>query len=149
MVFLVMCSLAKSAIRAHPEMGKFGEGRVRVLTGILLLSLSAMSVAAGPTPLEERRIEFLIAQIENLQNAQFIRNGTAYDAKAAADHLRLKLKNAGSRVATAEDFIRLCASVSSLSGQPYQIRFSDGRVVSSEAFLRQRLAELQLRESVN
>jgi hypothetical protein len=114
---------------------------LRVLTGILLLALSAMSVAGSPTPLEERRIEYLVASIENLQNAQFIRNGTAYDGKAAADHLRLKLKVAGARVATAEDFIRLCASVSSSSGQAYQIRFSDGRVVSSEAFLRQRLAE--------
>jgi Family of unknown function (DUF5329) len=114
---------------------------VRVLMAILLVSLSAMGVAGGPTPLEQRRIEFLIAQIEGLQNAQFVRNGTAYDAKAAADHLRLKLKNAGDRVTTAEDFIRLCASVSSLSGKPYQIRFSDGRVVSSEAFLRERLVE--------
>ena len=114
---------------------------LRVLVGILLLSLGAMCIAGSPTPLEERRIEFLIASIENLQDAQFIRNGTAYDAKAAADHLRLKLKVAGAHVATAEDFIRLCASVSSSSGQPYLIRFSDGSVVSSEAFLRQRLAE--------
>jgi hypothetical protein len=28
-----------------------------------------------------------------------------------------------------------------MSGTAYQIRFSDGRVVSSEAFLRERLAE--------
>jgi hypothetical protein len=30
-----------------------------------------------------------------------------------------------------------------MSGIPYQIRFSDDRVVTSEAFLRQKLAEFQ------
>jgi|SRR5471032_1517343 hypothetical protein len=112
---------------------------MRILIGLCLMSLGALAFAASP--LEEKKIDYLVASIESLQNAQFIRNGTAYEAKAAANHLRLKRRNAGSRVATADDFIRLCASTSSMSGTPYEIRFSDGRVVSSEAFLRQRLAE--------
>jgi Family of unknown function (DUF5329) len=114
---------------------------MRVLIGIFLVAFGAFTYAGAPTALEERKIEYLIAVIENLHDAQFIRNDVAYEAKAAADHLRLKLRLAGSRVATAEDFIRLCASGSSMSGTPYQIRFSDGRVVTSEAFLRLRLAE--------
>ena len=114
---------------------------MRVLISIFLLSLGALAFAGSPTALEEKKIDYLIASIESLQNAQFIRNGIEYEAKAAADHLRLKRRGAGSRVATADDFIRLCASVSSMSGIPYQIRFSDGRVVSSETFLRERLAE--------
>lgn len=114
---------------------------MRVLISIFLLSLGVLTFAATPIPLEEKKIDYLIASVESLQNAQFIRNGVSYEAKAAADHLRLKRRMAGSRVATADDFIRLCASVSSMSGTPYQIRFSDGRVVSSEAFLRGRLAE--------
>ena len=97
--------------------------------------------ADSPRALEERKIEYLIAAVEHLPDAQFIRNGTAYDAKSAAAHLRRKWQLAGSRVATAEDFIRLCASVSSSSGAPYQIRFSDGRIVTAEAYLRQQLAE--------
>ena len=115
--------------------------QVRVLISIFLLSLGALTLAGTPIPLEEKKIDYLIASIETLQNAQFIRNGVAYEAKAAADHLRLKRRGAGSRVATADDFIRLCASVSSMSGTPYQIRFSDGRIVTSESFLRERLAE--------
>jgi hypothetical protein len=114
---------------------------MRILISLFLVSLGVLASAAAPIPLEEKKIDHLIASIESLQNAQFIRNGVAYEAKAAAAHLRLKRRMAGSRVATAEDFIRLCASVSSMSGTPYQIRFSDGRVVSSETFLRQRLAE--------
>ncbi len=115
---------------------------MRVLISIFLLSLGTLTFAGTPMPVEEKKIDYLIASIEALQNAQFVRNGVAYEAKAAADHLRLKRRMAGSRVVTADDFIRLCASVSSMSGTPYQIRFSDGRVVSSETFLRERLAEL-------
>jgi Family of unknown function (DUF5329) len=117
--------------------------RMRSLLWLFVLSMSAFTHAADSTSLEGQKITYLIASIETLQGAKFIRNGTAYDAKAAADHLRLKLRNAGSRVVTADDFIRLCASASSVSGIPYQIRFADGRVVSSEAFLRQKLGEFK------
>jgi hypothetical protein len=77
--------------------------------------------------------------VASLHDAQFIRNGKTYDSKAAVDHMRTKLHLAGQRVRTAEDFIRYCASESSVSGQPYEIRFADGRVVRSADFLRQEL----------
>jgi Family of unknown function (DUF5329) len=118
-------------------------GSVRRLLWLLLLSIGAFAHAADFASLEVRKIDFLIASIEGLQAAQFIRNGTAYSAKDAANHLRLKLRSAGSRVSTAEDFIRLCASASSVSGTPYQIRFSDGRTILSEAYLRQKLGEFK------
>jgi Family of unknown function (DUF5329) len=114
---------------------------MRYIFAVLLLAIGAPAQAGSLTSVEARRIEYLVAAIEALPNAQFIRNGTAYDAKSAADHLRLKLRMAGSRVVTAEDFILLCASVSSVSGSPYQIRFADGHTITSEAFLRQKLAE--------
>jgi hypothetical protein len=113
----------------------------KALAGVFLGALAALTYAGTPDSLEERKIEYLIASIDNLQNAQFIRNGVTYEAKTAADHLRMKRRMAGPRVTTAEEFIRLCASVSSVSGAPYQIRFSDGRVVTSEVFLRERLRE--------
>ncbi len=79
--------------------------------------------------------------VASLHDAQFIRNGQAYDSETAVSHLRTKLRAAGARVRTAEDFIRYCASESSVSGQPYKIRFADGRVVLSADFLRQKLLE--------
>ena len=95
------------------------------------------------SPVEARKIEQLIVAVEQLGNAKFIRNGSAYDAKKAADHLRLKLREAGDRVASAEDFIVLCGSRSSVSGKPYEIVFDDGKRMTSEAFLRAKLKELQ------
>jgi hypothetical protein len=100
---------------------------------LFLLGSSLGAQAADLSPAQSARIEYLIGKIESLPNAQFIRNGTSYDAKSAAGHLRLKLRNAGSRVKSAEDFIRDCASQSSMSGMPYLVRFSDGRVISSGA----------------
>ena len=104
-----------------------------------------MTPAAERAAREEARIEYLIASVESLAGAQFIRNGEVYDAHAAVEHLRFKLRIAGARVRTAEDFIRCCASASSVSGQPYQIRFADGRVVPAAEFLRQKLAEFDRR----
>lgn len=111
-----------------------------VLAGALL-SRASLVYASDITPAENVRIEYLISVIAALPGAQFIRNGTAYDARSAVDHLRLKLRFAGSRVKNAEDFIRYCASQSSVSGQPYEIRLADGRVVPSAQFLRQKLLE--------
>jgi hypothetical protein len=84
---------------------------------------------------EAQKIEALIQAVADLDGAAFIRNGSEYPAKAAADHLRLKWRNAGKRVKTAPDFIRYCASESSLSGKPYEIRLKDGRTVLSRDWL--------------
>ena len=110
----------------------------------LCLAVSGPACAETP-PAEAKRIEHLIRSIEQLSNAKFIRNGAPYEAKAAADHLRLKWREAGDRVKTAQQFIELCGSRSSVSGKPYEIRFADGTAVTSEAFLRARLKELEAR----
>ncbi len=107
---------------------------------LLAVTLLAL-LAAAPT--EPAKIEALIRSVAELRDAKFVRNGVEYDAPAAADHLRTKLRGAGSRVKTADDFIRLCASSSSMTGKPYEIRWADGRVTTSESFLRARLAELE------
>jgi hypothetical protein len=112
----------------------------RVLA-VALLSLAVLARAGDPSAVERSRIEYLLAVVASLHDAQFIRNGKAYDGQAAVNHLRTKLRAAGLRVQTAEDFIRYCASESSVSGQPYEIRFADGRVVLSADFLRQKLVE--------
>jgi len=112
-----------------------------MIAAMCILLLTHAANADNATSVESRKIEYLISAIESLTNAKFIRNGTAYDAKSAAEHLRLKWKNAGSKVVTAEDFIRLCGAVSSMSGKPYEIRYADGRAISSESFLRAQLSK--------
>ena len=107
------------------------------------IAIWACAAFAVSSSVEARKIEHLIAAVEQLGNAKFIRNGSAYDAAKAADHLRLKLREAGERVQSADDFIALCGSRSSVSGKPYEIVFDDGKRITSEAFLRAKLKELQ------
>ena len=88
---------------------------------------------------ETAKIQYLIASVEALEGAKFIRNGREYDTRAASNHLRLKLKTSGDKVRTAEDFINLCASKSSMTGELYFIRLADGTTVKSEAFFKDKL----------
>jgi len=111
------------------------------LFAVALLGLATVANAIDRLPAEAARIEYLLAVVASLHDAQFIRNGTAYDSSAAVKHMRAKLSLAGSRVKTAEDFIRYCGSQSSVSGKPYEIRFADGRVVPSAEFLQQALID--------
>ena len=95
---------------------------VLVLVPVLLL------IVPSP-PTETQKIEALLEAVGHLEGAVFIRNGSEHTPAQAADHVRLKWRNASRRVKTAPDFIRYCASGSSLSGKPYQIRLKDGRTV--------------------
>jgi hypothetical protein len=91
--------------------------------------------------IEKNKIEFLISSMENLKDAKFIRNGSEYNGQEAAKHLRMKLRRAGDHVQTADDFIRLCASKSYISGKPYMIGLPDGKTIKSEKYFREKLKE--------
>ena len=93
----------------------------------------------GQQDVEQRKIQYLISAIADLNDARFVRNGSEYDAQQAAEHLRSKLRYAGNRIRTAEDFILYCATGSSMSGEKYQIKFSDGRMIDASVFLREKL----------
>ncbi len=96
-----------------------------------------------PTQLtEKQKIEYLIKSIEKLDGAYFWRNGEYHTAKEAAEHLRLKFKNAGSKIKTAKQFIDNIATKSSMTGTVYKIKFKDGKIVESKTFLYQKLGEL-------
>jgi len=50
---------------------------VRTTLSIVALTLFIGTAAAAPSPVEARKIEHLIAAVEQLSGAKFIRNGTA------------------------------------------------------------------------
>ena len=130
------------ARRAWPS-GLQLAAKLRRLPAILTLVLVFAGPALGQQDLERAKIDYLIDSIAQLHDAVFVRNGTDYTSAQAADHLRLKLRNAGARVRTAEEFITCCATGSSASGEKYRIRFADGRVVDNAVFLRQKLHEFR------
>lgn len=114
-----------------------------VFLTLLFPSFAYATGSAPATLTEQQKIDALIHSIEALPGVQFIRNGSSYDAKAAVEHLRYKRDHAGGRCSTANDFIANCASVSSMSGQPYQIRHADGKTATAESYFRDELKRIE------
>jgi hypothetical protein len=102
------------------------------------LLLFCLTTALAPAAANQE-IESLIRFVGDLPGASFIRNGSAHPPVEAMAHLRLKWSKQQDDIKTAEDFIRLCATESSMSGQPYLIRFADGREETCAKVLRAQL----------
>ena len=115
----------------------------RRMLWLLPMALLFATFAFAASLTEQQKIDALIHSIEVLPDAQFIRNGSAHDGKAAAEHMQKKRRYAGDRIKTASDFIVCCASRSSMSGKPYQIRFASGETVDAEVFLRAELKRIE------
>jgi hypothetical protein len=105
--------------------------------------LHVQSLRAAETLTETQKIEKLITTVAEMQGAKFIRNGKAYDGKDAAAHMRRKWEGGKNQIKTARDFITLAASKSERSGEPYLIRFDDGKEVKSADFLKEKLDEIE------
>jgi hypothetical protein len=96
--------------------------------------------AVGDT--EAARIRQLIDHVRSLEGAVFIRNGEEHTPAEAADHLQRKWEAAGDQITTADQFIERLASRSSTSGEPYVIRFANGKETPSGEYLREQLEEM-------
>jgi len=92
---------------------------------------------------ETAKIEALIAHVESLNGAVFIRNKTEHPPKEAAAHLRTKWNAVKDQIATARDFIDKLATSSSTSNEPYTIRLSDGKTRPAGEYLHEQLQELE------
>lgn len=138
-------SVASQAKAAEPHALIARE--VQAATRARLQEQAAAGAASdAATPLtDNQKIERLIAYVAQLEGAVFIRNEKQHTPAEASKHLQLKREKAGDRVKTADDFIRLCASFSSLSGEAYLIRLKDGRTRTAEDVLREELARLEAR----
>lgn len=99
-------------------------------------------VPADAAPMTEReKIDVLLNDVETRNDLKFIRLGSVHSAREAAQMLRIKLRVAGARVKTANDFIEHIASATA-SGHPYLVVYPDGRQVPSAIFLRAELKRL-------
>jgi hypothetical protein len=114
---------------------------MRTLAMVTVALLAGTAVLSARDAREQQRIDYLIESLGSLKGAVFIRNGTEYDADKARSHLQSKLAYGGERIKTAEDFIKSCATESSMSHKPYQIRFADGKTVATAAFFNSKLKE--------
>lgn len=108
------------------------KGRRRVISQLIMaVSVCVIAiivdtrVVALPQTADE--IRGLLEFVEN-SDCTFIRNGTEYAGPRARAHLEQKLNylESKNRVKSAEDFIDLAATKSSMSGRAYEVRCSQG-----------------------
>jgi hypothetical protein len=120
-----------------------------VLATLAWLLFGARPAAAAKRPeAEQEKIDELLSGIEG-SDATFVRNGTEYDGRKAASHLRSKLFLAGKQVQTARDFISRIATHSEASGEPYEIRPRGEGARPLSDWLLERLRRLEERPSVS
>ncbi|MDP9012723.1 MAG: DUF5329 domain-containing protein [Pseudomonadota bacterium] len=107
-------------------------------TGLFLV----MSSHAAPAPITQAEIEYLLSTVAE-SGCEFYRNGTWYDGRAAAAHLRYKYDAlmAKDLINNSDDFIERAATKSSLSGLAYAIRCKGYPSVSSHEWFEDLLAK--------
>ena len=104
---------------------------------ILALAFGALLAFPARIPAEEslsQTIDYLLDYVAK-SNATFIRNGQSHTPAEAVDHIKAKYEHFKSEIKTPEDFIRLSASKSLLTGQPYLVRTPDGKETPLSAWL--------------
>jgi hypothetical protein len=114
----------------------------RRLALVALLGAYVGSARAGVSAAEQARIERLIDYVQSRKDVKFVRNGSDYSCDDAAKFMRGKMKAMGEHVNTAQQFIEQIATKSSTTGQPYMIRFADGKTVPVAQFLGEELKRM-------
>ncbi len=114
----------------------------RLVCGAFLGAIAALVVADEPKRKEQGKIDALLQLVETSEGLVFIRNGLEWPREAAIYHMRNKLKSAGDKIQTADEFIEQCATKSNKTGEVYQIKTADGKTVPSADWLRQELKKL-------
>jgi hypothetical protein len=109
---------------------------MNVLARILLISLLVFVFAPRNANAEslEQTINYLLDYVAK-SDATFIRNGQTHAPLEAVNHIKAKYEHFKSEIKTPEDFIRLSASKSLVTGQPYLVRTRDGKEMPLSTWL--------------
>ena len=116
---------------------------------IVTMTLSVLALAAQGEQADRKEentgqvIAYLIEEVKS-SHLVFIRNGENHSSEEAAKHIRRKYERFKSRIESPEDFIRLCASRSLVSGKPYLVVTPQG-IITLESWLGQILREYRSR----
>ena len=92
-----------------------------------------LSIRAVDEPLNQT-IDYLLDYVAK-SDATFIRNGQTHTPAEAVNHIKAKYEHFKKDIKTPEDFIRLSASKSLLTGQPYLVRTKDGKEMQLSTWL--------------
>lgn len=104
-------------------------------------SSSIVSQAKKMILAEKDKINYLLNELVK-SNAVFIRNGEEFSGQEAKAHMEKKLSYAGNKIQTADQFIEKIATKSSITGNLYYVKLTDGTIMESSKWLKQKLNDL-------
>jgi hypothetical protein len=110
-----------------------------------LVPVASLFLSAGPAESRfQTEIDSLLAHLKHSQ-CQFQRNGSWFDANTAVAHLQKKREylTRKNRLQSAEDFVLLGATSSSVSGKEYSVKCADGKIVASKLWLLRELRAIR------
>jgi hypothetical protein len=120
-----------------------------VFIAALVLSRSlTFAQAAAPDNDLPLIVAHLIDFVAN-SDVAFIRNGKPHTSKEAAKHMKDKYGHFKKEIKTPEDFIRLAANKSEISGQPYLVRTRDGKEMKAAEWLGKALNDYRQSQNVS
>jgi hypothetical protein len=119
--------------------------KLKKLTNVLigedtaLFQLWPAAAEAESVLSEQDKIETLLSSLRQLSGAKFIRNGREHTVDEAVAHIKKKWEWKKTEIKTAQDFITIAGSKSSVSGEPYLMRLSDGTEMKLEEWFHKQL----------
>ena len=114
--------------------------RVLQIAAVIFLGVAIAHADTNGANDTQQTIRYLLDYVAQ-SDATFIRNGEDHTGKEAAEHFQAKYDHFKKDIRTPEDFIRLAASKSLMSGKPYLVKTKDGKVVACAEWLGKVLAE--------
>jgi hypothetical protein len=110
----------------------------KIISVNLIYFISGCTIALADTAADGEKlaatINYLLVFVEK-SDCTFFRNDSPHTAKEAAVHMQRKYDHFKEKIKTPEDFIRLSATKSLISGKPYMVKTKAGQHLKSEIWL--------------
>ena len=112
---------------------------LKCVSGLFLIVMLTLGTAVAARPADgtnelAHTIQYLLDFVKK-SDCQFYRNNKQHTAGEAATHMQKKYEHFRDEIKTPEDFIRLAATKSLISGKPYYVKLKTGEKITSEAWL--------------
>ncbi|WP_299979413.1 DUF5329 family protein [uncultured Pseudoteredinibacter sp.] len=98
---------------------------------LMALAIGVVPADASEPAKSQQEINHLLAYVKST-NCQYERNGKRHSGKEAVKHIQRKYRYFADEIKTAEDFIRLCATKSTMSGKYYKVHCVTGKAIKNE-----------------
>jgi hypothetical protein len=111
--------------------------KLRELFGCVLMALALGFSGASRADVPKDQlpeVEHLLAYLETSE-CEMVRNGRSHNGEEAVKHVRRKYEYYRDDISSTEDFIRLSASRSTMSGKPYQVHCPGQPAMNSQDWL--------------